>query len=92
MIGRTVTIALALMVERNPLAPIATSASHLVRPGTTRCRCAEGYLCERVAVAAALGVFLALRELHAALRAVVAIGFFFVAELLLAWHGTPPVG
>ena len=39
-----------------------------------------------MAVAAALGVFLALRELHAALRAVVAIGFFFVAELLLAWH------
>jgi hypothetical protein len=34
MIGRTVTIALALMVERNPLAPIAVSASHFVRPGT----------------------------------------------------------
>jgi len=34
MIGRTVTMALALMVERNPLAPIATSASHFVRPGT----------------------------------------------------------
>jgi hypothetical protein len=34
MIGRTVTIAPALMVERNPLAPIAVSASHFVRPGT----------------------------------------------------------
>jgi len=34
MIGRTVTMALALTVERNPLAPIATSASHFVRPGT----------------------------------------------------------
>ncbi len=34
MIGRTVTIALALMVDRNPLAPIAVSASHFVRPGT----------------------------------------------------------
>jgi hypothetical protein len=33
MIGRTVTIPLALMVERNPLAPIAVSASHFVRPG-----------------------------------------------------------
>ena len=33
MIGRTVTIALALMVERKPLAPIAASASHFVRPG-----------------------------------------------------------
>jgi len=44
-----------------------------------------------VSVAAALGILLALRELHAALGAVVAIGLFFVvAELLLAWHGTPP--
>lgn len=34
MTGRTVTIALALTVERNPLAPIAVSASHFVRPGT----------------------------------------------------------
>jgi hypothetical protein len=33
MIGRTVTIALVLMVERNPLAPIATSASHLRAAG-----------------------------------------------------------
>lgn len=44
-------------------------------------------------VAAALGIPLALRELHAALRTVVAIGFFFVvAELLLSWHRVPPVG
>jgi hypothetical protein len=34
MMGRTVATALALMVERNPLAPIAVSASHFVRPGT----------------------------------------------------------
>jgi hypothetical protein len=34
MIGRTVTTALALTVERSPLAPIAVSASHFVRPGT----------------------------------------------------------
>jgi len=45
-----------------------------------------------MAVAAALGILLALRELHAALGAVVAIGFcFVVAELVLAWHGPPPV-
>ena len=40
-----------------------------------------------MAVAAALGILLTLREFHAALGTVVAIGFFFiVAELLLVWH------
>src|SRR6266516_182649 len=45
-----------------------------------------------MAVAAALGILLAVRELHAALGAVVTIGFCFVVdELLLAWHRCPPV-
>jgi hypothetical protein len=49
----------------------------------------RGYLRKRVTVAAALGILLALRELHAAFRAVVAVGFFgVVAELLLAWHAS----
>ena len=34
MIGRTVTMALALTVESSPLAPMAVSASHFARPGT----------------------------------------------------------
>ena len=43
-------------------------------------------------VVAALGILLALRELHIALGAVVAIRFFFVvSELLLAWHEIPPI-
>jgi hypothetical protein len=33
MIGRTVTIAPALILERSPLTPMAVSASHFARPG-----------------------------------------------------------
>jgi hypothetical protein len=84
MIGRTVTTALALTVERNPLAPMAVSASHFARPGTKsvsmRLEASYGSVWP---LRQRSEYFSRLRKLHAALRAAVTIGFFGVVPNFL---------